>query len=120
MDRKDAFNTVRAVATEAVRNTAEQHDNSLSPRDAPVVAEAVTQKLAPIIAHATNNEPWYQSRVTWGAILAAAAPIAVALGFDISWINSETLAALGAGVGAAITIYGRWRARKPLGLTSKG
>lgn len=116
----DTFKAVRKVAVQAVEDAAQDTGNTLSPRDAPAVAEAVTQKLAPVIAHATNTEPWYQSRVTWGAILAAAAPIAVAFGFDISWINSETLAAIGAGVGAVVTIYGRWVARKPLDLTSKG
>ena len=116
----DTFKAVREVAAQAVRDAAQDTSNTLSPRDAPAVAEAVTQKLAPVIAHATNTEPWYQSRVMWGAILAAAAPVAVALGLDISWIDSETLAALGAAVGAGITLYGRWKARKPLDLTPKG
>ncbi|WP_104839237.1 hypothetical protein [Sinorhizobium fredii] len=90
------------------------------------IAEAVTKKIAPEIIAATNNEPWWQSRVMWGSIVAIAAPIAAPL---LSWVIGETvtisadeqaniaaaLAAAGSAVGGLLAIYGRFRARKPIG-----
>lgn len=92
---------------------------------APII-EAVTSKIAPEIISATNNEPWYQSRVMWGSIIAIAAPILAPL---LSWLIGETvtisteeqeaiaaaLAAAGSAVGGLVAIYGRFIARKPIG-----
>lgn len=121
----DTFKAVREVAAQAVKDAAQDNSNTLSPRDAPAVAEAVTQKLAPIIAHATNNEPWYQSRVTWGVLVAAVAtmvkPIAGEF-FDAQTTieYADALASGGQLFGFGLTLYGRWKARKPLDLTPKG
>ncbi len=73
--------------------------------------------LEPEVQHATNAEPWYRSNVTLGsiqAILAGAAAIAGALKggqIDLAVIGP----ALWSMFGAAQALYGRWKARRPIG-----
>lgn len=97
-----------------------------NPAAAAPIINAVTKKITPEIIAATNNEPWYQSRVMWGSIVAIAAPVVAPL---LSWVIGETvvitdeeqeaiasaLTAFGAAVGGLLAIYGRFRARKPIG-----
>ncbi len=77
------------------------------------------QEVADAVAHATNGEPWYRSRVTWGALVAGGASLAGAFGLTLGQEDREVLAgglaAAGGLVGAALTLYGRWKARRPLG-----
>lgn len=84
------------------------------------MSDAVATAVTPAILHATNNEPWYQSRVTWGAIVSIATGVLSALGVATDWIDPDQAIALGLGVGSvvggAITLYGRWKARKPIEL----
>jgi hypothetical protein len=96
------------------------------PSAAAPIINAVTNKIAPEIIAATNNEEWYRSRVMWGSIVAIAAPLVAPL---LSWAIGETvtisdeeqdaiasaLAAAGAAVGGLFAIYGRFKARKPIG-----
>jgi hypothetical protein len=71
------------VVTNALQDEASKSSNNLTMTDAKKIAPAVTTKveeqvraeMQPVIDHLTNNEPWYQSRVTWGALIAAAAGI---------------------------------------------
>lgn len=73
----------------------------------------------PTVRHAANAEPWYRSRVTLGAILSASAPLLGLFGLELTPDNKEAILALavaaGGVVGPALTLYGRWRATKPLG-----
>lgn len=85
------------------------------------IATDVLNEVAPVIVHATNNEPWYQSRVTWGVIIAAigtmAKPLIGELPIDASQTTDivNALATAGQAVGFALTLYGRWKAKKPIG-----
>ena len=85
------------------------------------VSDHVVQRLAeiPEIKFETNTEPWYQSRVTIGAILSSIAGVLAILGVSVTpeGISALTGAILGLGafVGGCITLYGRWKARVPLG-----
>jgi hypothetical protein len=76
-------------------------------------------KSVPEVQHLTNQEPWYKSRVTWGALVSALAGILGALGYALAPETMDTLIslglALGAVVGACVTLYGRWQARVPIG-----
>jgi hypothetical protein len=87
------------------------------PADAPVVRQEVANAVAPVIEHLTNNEPWYQSRVTWGAIFAILGGIATigtaaANGESSMEVYSTASMSILGGIG---TLYGRWAARKPIG-----
>ncbi len=77
------------------------------------------QNIAAQVVNATNNEPWYQSRVTWGALVAGAAGVAGLFGVTIGdgerTVLVEGITAALSVVGAVTAIYGRWVARKPIG-----
>jgi len=89
----------------------------VQPADAPVVRQEVANAVAPVIEHLTNNEPFYKSRVSWGALFAIMGGVAT-IGTAIA--NGETTPEVytTAGmsiVGGVTTLYGRWKAKKPLG-----
>lgn len=83
------------------------------------ISEAAADAVTPLIDHATNSEPWYQSRVTWGAIAAIAVPLLGVVGVGSDIITAEELTvwgmAAGSAAGGVLTLYGRWRAKKPMG-----
>lgn len=113
-------------AVDAVQETAARPTNPLS---ATAVAEtrqnleaAIEQKVATTVAHVTNNEPWYQSRVTIGNYLAIAGALAGVFGVvveqdqyrtwtELIFIGAPIVAGI---VGSAFSLYGRWKAKKPL------
>ncbi|NNM75078.1 hypothetical protein [Enterovirga aerilata] len=81
------------------------------------IAEAVTPEVKAVVAHATNNEPWHQSRVALGSI---GTIVSSGFGLYALWAsgvtNGELYAPLiTAMIGAAIALYGRFVATKPLG-----
>lgn len=85
---------------------------------APQVAYEAAKELAPVLVNMTNNEPWWQSRVTWGAIAAILGGLGTMAGLIAArdWTPNLWLTALG-GVGGGVgTLYGRWVAKKPLAL----
>lgn len=83
------------------------------------IVDAVTSRIVPEIISATNNEPWYRSRVTLGALLAAIAGVLGLFGYafpaEAQGKVIDLIIALGPLIGAAITLYGRWAAKKPIG-----
>ncbi|WP_037437178.1 hypothetical protein [Sinorhizobium fredii] len=83
------------------------------------IVDAVTSKILPEIINATNNEPWYASRVTLGAILAASAGVLGLFGYafpaEVQGKVLDLIIALGPVIGGALALYGRWAARKPIG-----
>ena len=116
------------LIADAVREAAADPAVPLAPRDTPdierdlaahVEGDPRLQEVADAVAHATNGEPWYRSRVTWGALVAGGASVAGAFGLTLGQEDREVLAgglaAAGGLVGAALTLYGRWKARRPLG-----
>lgn len=106
---------IRDMATAAVVAAVHNPAVDASPTAALPIAEAVV----PTVLHETNNEPWYQSRVTIGAIVSVTIPLLGLLGVTTDVISGDELTSLllavGSAVGGAITLYGRWKARKPLG-----
>jgi hypothetical protein len=90
-------------------------DNSVIVK--PEVREAVAKEVGPVIDHLTNNEPFYKSRISWGALFAILGGIAT-IGTAIA--NGDTTPEVYTTAGMSIlggitTLYGRWKARKPLG-----
>ena len=111
-----------AVTTSAVEDVlnkvAKASDNTLAKRDVPEITAAVAKEVNSIVVNATNNEPWYQSRVTIGAFITLiGATYALVLDFTDGTIpNVDALTAqLGTIAGAVTVLYGRWVARKPIG-----
>lgn len=107
-----------AIAIGAI-NAAKSANTSVTERDAGPIATMVANEVVPLVEHATNSEPWYQSRVTLGALLAAASGIAGIFGYTFGIDDQarvvDLILALGPVIGAALALYGRWAAKKPLG-----
>lgn len=86
---------------------------------APSIPPPPVRPVDPEAVHKANAEPWYQSRVTWGAIISGVVPILAASGIVLDVADQETvvvgLTAAGTTVGAILTLYGRWKAKRPIG-----
>lgn len=111
--------SVREAVKQGVINAAMNPQTATTTADASIVASNVLTQVAPVVAHLTNSEPWYQSRVTLGAIIAAAAGLFGVFGYAFPAETQgkviELIVALGPVIGGAIALYGRWVAKKPLG-----
>lgn len=88
----------------------------------PALAGSLQSAIAgdPALAHALNAEPWYRSRVTWGALVAGLAPligllVGHELGPDERSMLVDLATAAGTMAGAALALYGRWAAKVPIG-----
>lgn len=83
------------------------------------VASAAAEAVAPLIVSKANAEPWYQSRVTWGALVSIGTGLATLAGFAVAPEDAELIIGIGMAsgtlVGGAITLWGRWKAKKPIG-----
>jgi hypothetical protein len=112
-------NAVRSAIVKGVANAASDPHVSTERSDINVVTSKVLSEVVPVVAHATNQEPWYQSRVTLGAILAAAAGVLGVFGYafpsEVQGKVIDLVIALGPVIGGALALYGRWLAKKPLG-----
>ncbi|BCP52841.1 hypothetical protein K32_14580 [Kaistia sp. 32K] len=123
MPTLNPFDILLGAVGGAVSRMAGRADNPLTAEMAPTITRAIVEEIAadPAVRHATNAEPWYASRVTWGAIIAAAAPIVgLILGHSLTAEDQASLGeiavALATLTGAGLALYGRWRARTPLRL----
>ncbi|PZO78421.1 MAG: hypothetical protein DI629_12020 [Mesorhizobium amorphae] len=123
-----ATRTAIEVLAPVVRQTIDKHLAAapVDMMDASDIKAEVTREVAAVVVNQTNQEPWYQSRVTWGAIFAVGGGIAGIAGYSLTPEDQLTLVnqtvevvkatgAIVAAVGGALAWYGRWRAKKPLG-----
>jgi len=89
------------------------------PNNAEDVARAAAEAVAPVLVNKTNSEPWYQSRVTWGALVSIGTGVAALFGFTIAPQDADLILAVGAAggtvIGGVLTLWGRWAAKKPIG-----
>lgn len=110
---------VRTAIVKGVAKAASDPDLSTDRSDVSAVTSKVFTEVAPIVAHVTNQEPWYQSRVTLGSILALVAGILSLFGYAFpSELQGQIIDLVLAGaplIGGALALYGRWVAKKPLG-----
>lgn len=110
---------VRDAIVKGVSKAAADPHVSTESADIGKVTSKVLTEVAPIVAHATNSEPWYKSRVTLGAILAAAAGVLGVFGYafpsEVQGKIIDLVISLGPVIGGALTLYGRWVAKKPIG-----
>lgn len=72
-NRFKANHPIAAAVVEGVRDAALNPNNAMTTADVPAVAEAVQDALArdPVVQNATNQEPFWKSRVWVGLITAA-------------------------------------------------
>lgn len=112
---------VREAIVDGVVAAANSSGNDLDHKDVTSVAAKVATQVVPVVLNATNNEPWYQSRVTWGVILAAFFTILKPFTGTLPISEEQTadivnaLATAGQVVGFGLTLYGRWKAKRPIG-----
>ena len=122
MTRINSLDLALGALNGALTRVAARDDNPLTPDLVPAIAAALADEAAddPAMRHAANAEPWYASRVTWGALIAALAPIlgivfGRTIGADDQAAVVEFGTAAGALIGAGLALYGRWFARTPIG-----
>lgn len=112
-------NAIAGAVVAALTAAAANPASGLTKSDVQPVADKVIGQVVPIVEHVANQEPWYQSRVTWGAIVAVGAGLAGLAGYTLDAEDQAGLvnAVVGAAavIGGLITWYGRWRAKKPIG-----
>lgn len=113
-------NAITAAVVKGVQEAVRMDETKTVSGDVPAIANKVLMAVEPVIAHATNNEPWYQSRVTIGSYIAMAAPVVGPLiGHSFSPEEQALITTVVAGIltigGAGLALYGRWFAKKPLG-----
>lgn len=118
MSNNSANLIVQTVANSAVK-ALDVYAPQLSPEQKMVVADVIVHNAAATISNQVNDEPWYKSRVTWGAIVTVTTGLLGALGVATDWMDTQELTqfglTIGTVVGGAITLYGRWKAKKPIG-----
>jgi len=119
MDSSTTKRVVAGAVVAGLQAAAAKSNNHLQRQDIHAVEREVTEAVAPIVQHATNTEPWYQSRVTWGAIIAVAGGIAGIAGYSVDVDDQAQIVngivGITTAIGGLIAWYGRWRAKKPLG-----
>ena len=103
---------IAAATHRAVAQTA----TGLGGGDAVVIAKEVAKETAAVVINQTNNEPWYQSRVTLDALLALVGGV-YSLGLDFADGSRPSVDSLTSQLTAiaGTVLYGRWVAKKPLG-----
>jgi len=120
---QSAADALRVIIAAGVREVAINPNTALTAAEAGPVANAITAEVLPGVLHATNNERWFQSRVTWGAIVTIGTGVLGAVGVATDWLDADTAIAVGMGLGSAIggviTLYGRWKARQPIGAAKR-
>lgn len=83
------------------------------------IASQIEEVVRPIVAHATNQEPFYRSRVFWGATLSLATPILALAGVSIDPEQQEaivtTVLLVPPVIGGLTALYGRFAAVRPIG-----
>lgn len=87
--------------------------------DAPLIATRAAQAAAPMVVNKANAEPWYQSRVTIGALISIGTGLLALFGIVLTPEDTALIVSLctslGAVVAGGLTLYGRWKAKKPIG-----
>lgn len=114
-----ANNVIVDIITSAVLKTLRSPNvPQVSNSEAPAVTREIVKDLAPQIEFKTNNEPWFQSYVTLGSL----GTVITSIGFIISDLSNGggiDTATMGQSIavilGAAVALYGRWIAKKPIG-----
>lgn len=123
MEMQDTSRETRAITEAAMQGmtNAAALPNDLSPSamvsSRPDQRREIAAEVAPVVEHLTNNEPWYQSRVTLGALGTIVTSGLAIWGLVANGLTDPQLLAppIIAIFTALLGLYGRWVATKPLG-----
>jgi hypothetical protein len=114
----NAADKLKAKLAAAVIATIAKPDVPAKSGAAGPIIDAAIKSVGPEIISATNSEPFYQSRVTIGAIMTLiGGSYALVLDFmdgvppGVDDLTGQLTAIIGAGV----VLYGRWAAKRPIG-----
>lgn len=104
-------NSIIDSLTSVVEKTLDRQDVPVSSHNVGQVTDKVVAAVAPVMVNATNNEPWYKSRIYWGLIAAGAGIVTSRFGFVLSGEDLQTLLDSGSDlittVGLLYALYGR-------------
>ena len=106
---------------EKVLETVKKPSVPVEKQDERAVAQAVTEKIAPIVVNASNSEPFWKSRIFLGLATAILGFIGSKLGLVINDSDVTEIINIGAAIveaaGLAYAWYGRvvGSTKKPLG-----
>ena len=119
MNRK-MKSVLTAAALAGVTSAINSPTTTVGAADRAEITQEVVKAVEPIVANMTNQEPWYQSRVTWGAIITFASPvIGQIIGHQVTAEEQAMVVgiacAVGGAIGGILTLYGRWVAKRPIG-----
>lgn len=117
---------IGASVADALKAIARDKTTDMSMDDVPEAVDAVVQRLEPTLSGLINAEPWYRSRVTWGAIIAGVGGLAGIAGYTLDAEDQRVLvdsavatvgviSAAASVVGSLVAWWGRWRAKRPIG-----
>jgi hypothetical protein len=118
---KSRKRSVAAAVERAVEDAARRPDVPIADGLAEVAAGKIADAVmaTPEVKFATDREPWFQSYVTLGSLVALVGG-SYGLGYDFFDGSiptpSELTAHLPGVFGPLLALYGRWFATKPLGL----
>jgi len=116
-----AGSLVKKAVGAAVDRLAASPNTQVHPADRDAVAEIVTaevsKELGSRMTHKANQEPFYKSRVTIGAVGSVLSGVAMVLNAIStgSFDPTQLGLALTSILGGVFAIYGRWVAVKPIG-----
>ena len=117
---KSRKRSVAAAIERAVEDAARRPDVPIADGLAEVAAVKIADAVmaSPEVKFATNGEPWFQSYVTLGSLVALVGGC-YGLGYDFLDGSiptpSELTAHLPGVFGPLLALYGRWFATKPVG-----
>lgn len=113
--RKQIESQIAGAVVEAVKSP----ETNATMSDAKPIADAVAAEVVPVVINQTNQEPWYQSNVTLGALLIVVTRLLAHFGYaipqELHGPILDLIIAFGPYVGGAWVLFGRWVASKPLG-----
>ncbi len=114
--------TVETKVIQAVQESASDPAVKMDYSAVPDVVNSVLTKILPSILHSTSQEPWYQSRVFWSAVLGVIGGVlgifGVAFPAEIQASYLNIVMALVPLVAAVFALWGRYSS-KPLGSSDK-
>ena len=114
-----AVDLAKSIILPEIAKVLRRDEVPVAPRDIGVVSEAIARQIAPQMVHEANAEPWYQSRVTIGALVSIGTGVLALSGIILTPEDTALIVSVATSIGAvaagALTLYGRWKAKKPIG-----